>query len=58
MGTKECTVPCYTTYLEKTIGKLFNVYSPVPTYTIVDNLKDYYGFIPAAEELPDVGRTS
>jgi hypothetical protein len=52
MGTKECTVPCYTTYLETTIDKLFDVYSPVPTYTIVDNLKDYYGFVPAAEYLP------
>jgi hypothetical protein len=53
MGTKECTVPCYTTYLETTIDKLFDVYSPVPTYTIVDNLKDYYGFVPAAEYLPE-----
>jgi hypothetical protein len=52
MGTKECTVPCYTTYLEKTIDKLFDVYSPVPTYTLVHNLKYYSGFVPAAEYLP------
>ena len=53
MGTKECTVPCYTTYLEKTIDKLFDVYSPADTYTIVHHLKDYYGFVPAAEYLPE-----
>jgi hypothetical protein len=53
MGTEKYTVPCYTTYLEKTIDKLFDVYSPVPTYTIVDNLKDYCGFVPAAEHFPE-----
>jgi hypothetical protein len=53
MGTKECTVTCYTTYLEKTIDKLFDVYSPADTYTIVDSLEDYYGFVPAAEHLPE-----
>jgi hypothetical protein len=53
MGTEEYTVPCYTLYIEKIIDELFDVYSPVPTYTIVDNLKDYYGFVPAAEHLPE-----
>jgi hypothetical protein len=53
MGTEEYTIPCYTTYLEKIIDEVFDVYSPVPTYTIVDNLKDYYGFVPAAEHLPE-----
>ena len=45
-------VQYYTEYLEKKLDYIFALYSSVPNYTIVDNIKQYGGFVPASEFFP------
>lgn len=48
MGIAEC----YTVHLEKHIDRMFELYSPVPTYSITDTGKSY-GLAPCVIRLPD-----
>jgi hypothetical protein len=44
---------CHTKHLEKHIDRMFALYSPVPTYTVVDSKDGYYGLAPAVIRLPE-----
>ena len=45
-------VQYYTEYLEKKLDYIFALYSSVPDYTIVANIKQYGGIVPASEFFP------